>query len=175
MFKKKFTIRAKFSSNAGDARRRSFFMCGVILLFIGCLSGCQTIPALPPVNLSEPGWTTRQGQAVWRPKKDAAEIAGEMLVASHPDGRGFVQFTKTPLPFVVAQTTANSWQIHFVPRNKTYSARGKPPVGLIWFHLPHCLAGAPPPKNWSWQTLEHDGFRLQNRSTGEFLEGYLTP
>src|SRR6185503_6749264 len=41
------------------------------------LTSCRTTLTLPPVNLSEPGWTLRQGQALWRSKRDAPEIAGE--------------------------------------------------------------------------------------------------
>lgn len=153
----------------------------LVLLFIFFLAllfsqpGCRTISTLPPANLSEPGWTLRQGQAIWRTKKDAPEIAGELIVAENSDGRSFLQFTKTPLPFVVAQTTTNSWQIHFVPENKTYSGPGKPPKRLIWLYLPGCLAGRQPPKPWSWRQLENGNWQLENQKTGESLEGYLTP
>jgi hypothetical protein len=166
MFKRKFIIIQNWA--LGSARLLS-------LPFMLALAGCQTIPTLPPVNLTEPGWAVRQGQVVWRSKADAPEIAGELLVAVNPDGRSFVQFTKTPLPFIVAQTTSNSWQIHIVPLNKTYSAHGRPPARLAWLHLPPCLAGAPPPKKWQWEKLENGGFRFQNPSTGELLEGYLNP
>jgi len=129
MFKKN-SINFRFlTGSGGDTSRRGFFSGLMLVVFMLGLAGCQTIPALPPVNLSEPGWTIHEGQAVWRSKKDAPEIAGELLVAVNPDGRSFVQFTKTPLPFIVAQTTINSWQIHFVPNNRTYSART--PSGAI--------------------------------------------
>lgn len=142
----------------------------------GFFVACQTPPSgLPPLNLSEPGWTLRQGQAVWRPNSRSPEIAGELLVATHFDGRAFVQFTKTPLPFVVAQITTHSWQIQFVPENRTFSGRGRPAARLIWLHLPGCLAGAPPPPPLAWQPSGTGNWRLQHRSTGESLEGYLTP
>ncbi len=146
-----------------------------LLFLLVYLTGCRTIPTLPPVNLSEPGWKTRQGQAVWRATSTAPEIAGDLMIATNPDGRSFVQFTKTPLPFVVAQSTPEAWQIQFVPNNKTYSGRGNPPARLVWLYLPRCLAGRPPPKSWTWEPLDNDRWRLENRSTGEFLEGYLTP
>jgi hypothetical protein len=111
---------------------------------------------------------------VWRAKKDAPEIAGDLMVATNPDGRSIVQFTKTPLPFIVAECTSNSWQIQIVPNNKTYSGRGTPPARLVWLHLPQCLRGAPPPKAWTWKRLEDDRWRLENSGSGEFLEGYLT-
>jgi hypothetical protein len=174
MFKKNSMVVKNFLTSS--ARLHFDPACLAFFLLSGlCLAGCQTIPPLPPVNLSDPGWTVRQGQAVWRRAPDAPEIAGELLVAVNPDGHSFVQFTKTPLPFVVAQTTSNSWQINFVPNNKIYSAHGHPPASLFWLHLPACLAGAPTPKHWHWERLKDGGFRFQNLSTGEFLDGYLNP
>jgi hypothetical protein len=174
MFKKNFITRPK-PLRTGVLHRQNTLILTTLLLFLFVFSGCQTIPTLPPVNLSAPGWNIHQGQAVWRSKKDAPEIAGDLLLATHPDGRSFVQFTKTPLPFVVAQTTSNSWQIQFVPVNKIYSAHGRPPAQLAWLHLAQCLDGAPPPKKWKWERLDNGGFRFQNPSTGESLEGYLNP
>lgn len=160
--------------NGGKMSGRMLFDLGLLFLLV-YLTGCRTIPTLPPVNLSERGWKTEQGQAVWRANSTAPEIAGDLMIATNPNGRGFVQFTKTPLPFVVAQSTTDSWQIQFVPNNKTYSGRGNPPARLVWLYLPRCLAGLPPPKSWTWQRLDNNRWRLENRSTGEFLEGYLTP
>ena len=145
------------------------------LLAFFFLAGCRTATPLPPVNVQEPGWNVQQGQAVWRSRRSAPEIAGELVVAMHPDGRSLVQFTKTPLPFVVAQATIDSWQVQFVPQNKVYSGRGQPPARLLWLHLPQCLRGVVPPGNLSWRRLENHGWRLENRSTGESLEGYLAP
>src|SRR5436190_21054552 len=76
-----------------------------------CAAGCRLLPTLPPANLSEPGWHIREGQAVWRMKRDAPEIAGEVLLAINADGRAFVQFTKTPFPFLIGQSTTNRWQV----------------------------------------------------------------
>lgn len=145
------------------------------LLFIICVAGCQMFPKLPPANLSEPGWTIHQGQAIWQSQKNAPEIAGELLVATNLDGRTFVQFTKTPLPFLAAQSTTNSWQIHSIPDDKTFSGRGKPPARALWLWLPRCLGGGAPPKSITWQRLENDRWRLENHRSGESLEGYLAP
>jgi len=144
---------------------------------VALLAGCRTVHPLPPANLSEPGWKVREGQAVWRSKKDAPELAGEILVATRhgPEHATFVQFTKSPLPFMVAQTTGNSWQIHSVPDNRTYTGRGKPPSRIMWLHLADCLAGRPPPKPWQWEASNDDHWRLYNPLTGESLEGYLSP
>jgi hypothetical protein len=138
------------------------------------LSGCMAVQ-LPPARLTDPGWKTQQGQAVWRSGKDAPEIAGDLLLASHPDGRAVILFTKTPLPFVVAQTASNAWQIEFVPVNKKYSGHGNPPSRLIWFHLQASVAGTPAPKPWLWRREDNGNWRLENSKTGESLEGYLNP
>src|SRR6266545_4153823 len=80
-------------------------------LLAAALTGCQTAPPAPPVNLSEPGWVIRQGQAVWRPKPRETDVAGDLLVAMHRDGRSVVQFTKPPLSLAVAQRDTNSWRV----------------------------------------------------------------
>jgi hypothetical protein len=174
MFKKKFMPRyprGRFTRRcAGPVILPGFFF-----VFIICLAGCQTFPALAPVNLSEPGWVTRQGQAVWRANRPAPEIAGEIMMATNSDGRAFVQFTKTPLPFLTAQSTTNSWQLHSIPNDKTYSGRGRPPVRAIWLWLPVCLAGRPAPRPLAWQRDPGNTWRLENLATGESLEGYFTP
>src|SRR6185369_10711488 len=131
MFKKKFAIFALLS-----ALSFSF--------------GCKTLSPLPAVNLSESGWKTQRGQAIWRLKKDAPEIAGELLVATNSDGRTFVQFTKTPFPFATAQTTPEGWQIEFGAVNKKLSGRGQPWERFIWFQVPRFLAGAKNSRQWSW-------------------------
>jgi|SRR5207249_935810 len=144
------------------------------LVTAATMASCLTNPPLAPVSFSGPGWTVRQGQAVWRSKSGAPEIAGELLVAAHRDGRAVIQFTKTPLPFLVVQTTSNRWQMEFVADNKTYSGRGRPPSELAWLQLPRCLAGTAPSTPWNWEVFEGDRWRLENKSTGESLEGYLT-
>jgi hypothetical protein len=148
---------------------------GIMVLAFVFLSACRTAHPLPPVNLSDSGWTVRQGQAVWCARKDAPELAGEILVATRPDHSSFVQFTKTPLPFMVAQTTSDSWQIHSVPDDRTYAGRGKPPGRVIWLQLPGCLAGRPPPNPWKYETSSDNHWHLYNPGTGESLEGYLSP
>ncbi|MEY2429671.1 MAG: hypothetical protein QOJ40_2556 [Verrucomicrobiota bacterium] len=145
-----------------------------LLLFLLAVTGCAMLPPLAPANLKDPGWSVREGQAVWKAKRGAAEIAGEILVATQPNGAAFVQFTKTPFPFVIAQATTNSWQIEIPTQNKRYSGPGQPPKRLIWLHLPRVLSGSPPPKGWSWRVLEGDRWLLENRASGESLEGYFT-
>lgn len=137
------------------------------------LSGCRSLPLQPPIDLSGPGWIIREGQAVWRPRAGAEGIAGDLVIAMHPDGRSVVQFTKTPLPFLVAQRTPEGWQVQFIPRNKTYSGRGEPPDRLLWLHLPKVLAFGGISDDFGFTTNASGGWRFERGSTGESLEGYL--
>ena len=127
---------------------------------------------MPKVNLKEPGWAVRQGQAVWHLAHDSREVAGDLVVATGPDSRAFVQFSKTPFPLVVAQSTKNQWSVEFPPQNKHYAGRGQPPKRLIWLYLPRVLSGQPPPAHWTW---EYSGtqWRLANQTAGESVEGYF--
>src|SRR6185369_13473166 len=106
-------------------------ICSAVLLSVLASSnGCRTIAPLPPVDTARPGWTLRQGQALWRTKKDAPEIAGELLLATNPDGQTMLQFTKNPLPFVTVQTSNELWQIEFVPQKRSFSGKGTPTTRL---------------------------------------------
>jgi len=142
-------------------------------LWLPFTTACRTLlPPLPPINLEEPGWTVHRGQAVWNMGQGKPEIAGEFLVATRSGTNTFVQFAKTPFPVVTARSMPNRWEVEFPPQNRRYAGRGVPPQRLIWLHLPRLLRGEPPPKNWSWHE-ESGNWRLENRSTGELLEGYL--
>ena len=164
---------ARRDAKASRPKRHSSIILFSALLLVLCVPACRTLPPLPSVNLAEPGWTVREGQAIWRPKRAAPEIAGEILVATQHDGRALVQFTKTPFPFVSARTQTNAWQIEFPTQNKRYSGRGEPPARLLWFQLPRVISGAPTLKGWTWHS-EAERWRLENVSTGESLEGYFT-
>jgi hypothetical protein len=136
--------------------------------------GCKTVP-LPPTDFSEPGWKIQQGQAIWRAKNNAPEVAGELLLATNPDGRTVVQFTKTPVPFVIAQRTLKSWQLEIPAQNKKYSGSGKAPGRISWFHLPTALKGSVLPEPWVFRKPDNENWHLENKSTGEMIEGFLNP
>ena len=147
-----------------------------LLLFgIALLAGCQTVPPLPAQNVAGPGWIVRQGQAVWRAQGKTPDIAGELLLATHPDGRSVLQFTKTPFPILMAQKVGPQWEIQLPPRQRVFSGKGEPPARFIWLHLARCLyEGDRPPDGWSllWRD---NRWLFENHSTGERLEGYLKP
>jgi hypothetical protein len=150
------------------------FFSAVISLLILANTGCRTVPALAPANLQEPGWQVRQGQAVWRLARGGREIAGEVFVATKADGAAFVQFSKAPFSLVIAQSTADYWQVTFPPQNRHFAGRGQPPKQLIWLYLPRVLSGKAPSKNWIWHQ-DANGWRLENTATGESLEGFFNP
>jgi len=77
-----------------------------------CVS-CRTAPPLPAADFSAPGWRVMQGQAVWKPARDRAELAGDLLLATNSDGDVYVQLTKTPFPLASAEVAGDRWQIAF--------------------------------------------------------------
>lgn len=101
-------------------------------------------------------------------------MAGDLLLATHPDGRSVVQFTKTPFPFVVAQRTSQGWQAEFPTQNKKFSGRGNPPMRLGWLYLTDSLKGKLPPKSWTFERNDTN-WRMENKKSGEMMEGFLNP
>lgn len=147
------------------------------MLLLCLLCGCRT-PAPPALDLSDPAWTVRQGQAVWvapSPKGQSEGLAGELLVATRPDGSCWVQFAKPPFNLVIAQRTSMRWNISFQQGRQRHGAPGKPPARLLWFQLPDALAGQTLESSWKFQRNADDAWLLENLKTGERLEGYLAP
>jgi hypothetical protein len=135
------------------------------------LCGCRTVKPLPPDDLSAPGWKVRQGQAVWKTRE--SEFAGELILAARAD-ESSLQFIKTPLPIVSAQTKRTRWTIRFFADDRTVSGRGTPPVQVLWLHLPSAVGGASPPKPLKFKT-EGSNWELRNAETGESISGFLNP
>jgi hypothetical protein len=139
------------------------------------LAACRTVPPPKPANLMSPGWTIRRGQAVWRARSGAPGLAGELLVATRTNGDIFLEFSKPPLTMVVFQAAAGAWSIQFGTLHRSFRGRGVPPARSVWLVLPCCLAGQAPPTGWVFQGKTPDGWRLSRSSSGELLEGYLSP
>jgi len=148
-------------------------MVSLAMTFSLMVSSCRTVSPLPPVDLAAPGWRVEHGQAVWRSSERTPEIAGELFFALHPDGRAMVQFIKTPLPLVVAQSTSNAWQIEFISEDKAFRGSGNPPSRIGWLQVSRCLSGMSPGKDWDWRRKDGGRWRLENRRSGEMIEGYL--
>lgn len=144
----------------------------VILALLLC--SCRTTPDLPPVNLSEPGWTQRQGQAVWRRERDKPEFAGELLLATRGD-RVMLQLTKNPLPFVNVQSRGAQWELKYIQQRRFHHGDGVPDADQIWVHLARALNGTKPPAPLVFQFTAQHGFKLENPKTGETVSGFLNP
>lgn len=148
----------------------------LLLAFLLVLAaGCRSLPPVPPPDPAGPGWTQRTGQAVWTPDRASAGLAGDLLVATHPDGRQFVRFTKTPFPIVEAWSDANGWEARFGPEGRTRRGRGAPPARLFWLHLPAASTGVVVPAGWRFDREPDHRWRFQNQRTGESLAGFLDP
>jgi hypothetical protein len=144
----------------------------IILALLLC--SCRTTPDLPPVNLSEPGWTQRQGQAVWRRERDKPEFAGELLLATRGD-RVMLQLTKNPLPFVNVQSRGTQWELKYIQQRRFHHGHGVPDADQIWVHLARALNGTQPPAPLVFQLTAQHGFKLENPKTGETVSGFLSP
>jgi hypothetical protein len=140
-----------------------------LLFLTACVS-----PHLAPMNTMEPGWRIQHGQAVWRPPSQKVEIAGDLEIATHPDGRKLITFTKTPFPIAVLQMSPKGWHISFPSEQKEFGAPGKPSTRLVWGELALCLDKIKPRDGWQFERTGQQ-FRLENRKTAELLEGYLDP
>ena len=149
---------------------------GLSLMTVGLLSaGCRTGANDPLFTVSGPGWRVRQGQALWRPGRNYPELGGELVLASHPDGRCAVQFLKMTIPAVLAQTSSNQWLIQFPPRQIGFAGKNAPPTRFLWLYLRAALAGEPLPGRLHFSRKPDGGWKLENVKSGETVEGYLEP
>jgi hypothetical protein len=140
-----------------------------VAVFFCC--ACATLPPFPAVDLSNAGWQTKQGQAIWKPRKNAPELAGDLLVAVNRSGAAMAQFSKT-LPIANVQITASGWEASFGPEGKRYSSRGKPPSRIVWFELIRALRNEPLQRGWSLKANSQDHIALES-SSGESLEVFF--
>jgi len=129
--------------------------------------GCRTAPKAAPVDLSQPGWQLRQGQALWRSKRESPEIAGEVVLAVNQNGRSFLQFLKNPLPLLSADVGPDDWHIEFIPEKRNFSGRGIPPKRLLWLHLLRALQQMPLPRDLDFRKDDDGAFHIENPRTGE--------
>jgi hypothetical protein len=96
-------------------------------------------------------------------------------MASNEDGRSVVQFDKSPLPLVLAQTTRTNWYIEFQAQRMSFAGRGASPTRFTWLYLYAALSGEPMPACMRFERKPDGGWRLENTGSGETLEGFLTP
>ena len=149
---------------------------GVILtgwFIIAGLAACTSLRPLPEVDLSDPGWTLWNGQAVWKPRSDRPALAGDLIAARHTNNDILVCFSKPPLPIFTAQVAGELWKIDFLERERSYTGRGRPPQRFIWFRVPDLLSGAPAPPDWEVQTTANGQWSIVNQGTGESIRVVL--
>ncbi len=141
----------------------------LVMLVAGCQSSKQAL-----FDATGPGWRVEQGQAIWRPRKGMPELAGDLIMAANAAGDCcLVQFSKTPISMLSAQTTRTNWLIQFPPRKMSFDGRGRPPTRFAWLHLHSALTGEQVPAPLRFERKADGGWRLENTRTGETLEGFL--
>jgi hypothetical protein len=143
----------------------------IVALTSFLLVGCAALPQkkLQPLDTSAPGWTVRQGQALWKPGEDKPEIAGDVVVSLHPTAGSYVQFSKT-LPILSARLTPEGWEFHTIPEDKRYSGGGNPPRRIVWLQMLRVLEGREISDRW---TVAHPSdlyISLEDPFSGERLE-----
>lgn len=145
-----------------------------LALLTAGLLGCAS-PSLAPPDVGGPEWQVRQGQAVWRPRRDAPELAGDLILSRHSGGDFVVEFSKSPLPLVRAHRVGTRWEVMFPTEGRRLGGHGAGSDRVLWLRLPDALAGEPmaPPVSFASPGPEH--WRIENRRTGEHLEGFLSP
>jgi len=147
------------------------FAVAFTLLFA---TGCRSLPPIPPADLTAPGWTVHQGQAVWKPNQFRPELAGDLILATNTNGDCLVEFTKTPFSLASARQCSDMWRIEFGGGRHSWQGRGTPPHLFSWFELPRALAGEELSRSWRF-TQTNATWRLENRRNGEWLEGAFPP
>ena len=145
----------------------------LLTLFMLC-GGCQ-MANKSLFTVSGPGWHIREGQALWKPGHKFPELGGDLVLASHEDGRCLIQFDKTPLSLVSVQTTHTNWLIQFPQRQLRFSGHRDPSTRFIWLYLQVALSGKKLPATLSFKRKPDGGWRLENSRSGETLEGFLAP
>jgi hypothetical protein len=160
-------------------------------------AGCQT-STRSLFTASGPEWRVQQGQAIWQPGRKYPELGGDIVLASDGTGRCLVQFAKTPMTLVSAQTTPMQWLIQFPPgqgqvlsppkelpsagpgkdataRPLAFKGRQPPPARFAWLYLYAALSGQPLPPAFHFERKPDGGWRLENTRSGETLDGFLSP
>lgn len=134
-------------------------------------ASCRT-PALPSFATSTPGWTLLTGQAVWTPTATAEALAGDFVVAAHPDGRLLIDFSKGSLSVAIVRCTPQAWRLEVPAQNRAFGGHGWPPPRSSWLVLARDQAGQPPPKGWEFAADQPGVLRIRSLLTGESLELY---
>ncbi len=164
--------------DAGQAGQAGWLPRWVLLVGLVLLAtaqgGCRSAGG-PELGVGT-AWRVRQGQAVWRPKTEGPEIAGELTVAIGASGEYLIEFAKPALPLVRVVRQGERWEIA-VPGRGRRSGTGIPPSAVAgWMRLGDLLTGRPLPAPWRGESGTDGGdWSVENPRTGERIEGFLSP
>ena len=111
------------------------FLPAILLASLVFLCGCQTATQ-SLFTAAGPGWHVQQGQALWRPQRGLPEFGGDLVLARDDAGHCLIQFDKTPMAILSAQTTTNRWLIKFPQSKLSFSGHGNVPLRFSWLYLP---------------------------------------
>jgi hypothetical protein len=175
-------------SNNGEGKLEDGQMCfpssilhfpcsflAILILSAPLLTSCRTAGPMPIGDFSPPGWRVCQGQAARTPGHDRPELAGDLLLATNVNGNFFVQFTKDPFPLATAESMGGQWQIEFGASEHSGRGRGEPPARFVWFQLPRAPLDEKIARNWHFENVTANSWRLENRRAGETLKGGFFP
>jgi hypothetical protein len=169
-----FMTKQKAEMSGGSGPASSLFAVYLSFLCLLLLCGCQS-PIHSLFTATGPGWQVRQGQALWRPQHGMPEFGGDFVIASDDTGRHLIQFDKTPMNILSAQTTSNRWLIQFPQRHLSFSGFGRGSTRFSWLYVPEAVEGGSLPKVMHFERKPDGGWRLENSATGETIEGYFSP
>lgn len=153
----------------------SLLTLGALILGAGCRT---TAPALGPVDLESGGWEVAEVPAVWRPRRGAPELTGELLLARAPSGDRLVQFSKQGLPVVSALVRSNRWQITSSLQPGRYTGRLPLRRAVLWLMLERLPPNSPAASRAAaggWRLVPGSAatsWLLTNSVSGETLEGF---
>ncbi len=153
-------------------RRRALPLAWLVCACL--LTGCHTVPPLPPADLLA-GWSVRHGQAVWTRSQTERGVAGEILLATRADHDCFVQFAKPPFTLSTARAEAGLWAVESAALRRRSRGCGVAPPRVVWFALAEEVRGRPAGCGWRFEGRSGAGWLLTNVVTGEGLEGFLAP
>ncbi len=148
----------------------SALAAGLAFLAAGC-AGWRP----EPVDIADPVWRVQRGQAVWRPAGRDVELAGEILGATTEDGRGFVQFSKSPMVLAEVRVEPGRWHAAFPFQRKKYQGVGSPPSRLAWAQWIRFAQGQLPEEGWSFEGDPGTQWKLSHPRSGEWIEGVGGP
>lgn len=146
-----------------------------LVLTAAGLSGCRSTPRPHLVDLAEPGWHVRQGQAVWTTDRGAVGVAGDLVVAVKTDASCWVEFSKPPFNLVTAQARPDGWRISLHSQHIDYRGRGIPPRRFVWFQLAQVIAGRSVACEWQLTHQPGESWLFVHAENGERLEVHLEP